>query len=68
MRGDENGQVAAFSYVTPEERIPADHPLRAMRQLVNEALKGMSRQIGRDIQDPRIIAVGGYGGAVRQVT
>ena len=47
MRGDESGQVAAFSYVTPEERIPADHPLRAMRQLVNEALKGMSEVFDR---------------------
>ena len=42
MRGDESGQTGVFSYVQPEERIPADHPLRAVRRLLNEALKGMT--------------------------
>ena len=42
MRGDESGQTGVFSYVQPEERIPADHPLRALRRLLNEALKGMT--------------------------
>ena len=31
-----------FSYVSLEERIPADHPLRAMRDLVEEVLEGLS--------------------------
>lgn len=47
MRGDESGQIEVFSYVAAEERIPADHPLRGMRQLVNEALKGMSEVFDR---------------------
>lgn len=47
MRGDESGQTGVFSYVQPEERIPADHPLRAVRRLVNEALKGMTEVFDR---------------------
>jgi len=47
MRGDEDGQADVFSYVSPEDRIPADHPLRPMRQLVNEALKGMGELFDR---------------------
>ena len=28
MRGDDNQQEAMFSYISPEKRVPADHPLR----------------------------------------
>jgi hypothetical protein len=28
MRGDDNQQEGMFSYVSPEKRVPADHPLR----------------------------------------
>ena len=31
-----------FSYLSPEQRVPADHPLRAIRQLVDRALKALS--------------------------
>jgi transposase len=33
-----------FSYVSPEQRIPKDHPLRAIRTLVDEVLADMSRE------------------------
>jgi transposase len=36
-----------FSYVSPEQRIPKDHPLRAIRALVDEVLADMSRQFDR---------------------
>jgi transposase len=36
-----------FSYVSPEQRVPKDHPLRAIRQLVDEILRGMSRDFDR---------------------
>src|SRR5205085_11783804 len=36
-----------FSYVDLEQRIPADHPLRAIRALVNEVLAELSRTFGR---------------------
>jgi hypothetical protein len=28
MRGDDNQQEGIFSYISPEKRAPADHPLR----------------------------------------
>ena len=33
-----------FSYVSPEQRVPSDHPLRAIRRLVDEILTEMSRE------------------------
>lgn len=42
MRGNEQQQDAVFSYVSLEQRVPADHPLRAIRRMVDEALGGMS--------------------------
>jgi len=33
-----------FSYVSLEARIPADHPLRPMREMVDAALKRLSRR------------------------
>lgn len=47
MRGDDAQQHAMFSYISPEERIPADHPLRAVRQVTDRVLKGLSRDFSR---------------------
>jgi transposase len=33
-----------FSYLSPEERVPADHPLRIVRQMTDEALQDLSPQ------------------------
>jgi transposase len=44
MRGDDNQQEGMFSYVSPEKRVPADHPLRPIRRMVDEILKEMSPQ------------------------
>ena len=33
-----------FSYVSAEQRVPPDHPLRAIRGLVDEVLREMSRE------------------------
>ncbi|MFA9461274.1 IS5 family transposase [Thiohalorhabdus methylotrophus] len=38
MRGVEDQQASLFSYVSLEERVPEDHPLRAVRALVDDAL------------------------------
>jgi hypothetical protein len=38
MRGEDRTSGALFSYVEVEARIPARHPLRAMRRLTNAAL------------------------------
>src|SRR2546427_12300456 len=42
MRGDDRQPDAMFSYVSLETRIPSDHPLRAMRVLVDAVLRDMS--------------------------
>ena len=42
MRGNEQGQPGFFSYVSPEERVAQDHPLRIVRRMVNEALSEMA--------------------------
>jgi transposase len=44
MRGDDREPDAMFSYVSAEQRVPQDHPLRAIRRLVDEVLRDMSRE------------------------
>jgi len=45
MRGVDRPQSVMFSYVHLEERVPEDHPLRAVREMVNEALRRISRRL-----------------------
>jgi transposase len=47
MRGDDPGQAAIFSYITLERRIPADHPLRAIRRLTDRALERISGELDK---------------------
>ena len=42
MRGDDRQPGQLFSYVSPETRVPADHPLRAIRTQVDALLREMS--------------------------
>lgn len=42
MRGDDRQQSAMFSYIWPEARVPQDHPLRAIRTMVDQALRELS--------------------------
>ena len=42
MRGQENPQASMFSYVSLEQRVPKDHPLRTLRALVDGILANMS--------------------------
>jgi len=42
MRGGDQVQSSMFSYISPEQRVPSDHPLRAIRAMVDAALKQMS--------------------------
>ena len=43
MRGRFEDQGGLFSYISPEKRVPAKHPLRQVRALVRDVLKEMSR-------------------------
>lgn len=42
MRGDDLQQQAMFSYLSPEARVPKDHPLRPIRLMVDSALNDLS--------------------------
>jgi transposase len=42
MRGTDTQQSSMFSYLSPEDRVPAQHPLRAIRSMVDAALKNLS--------------------------
>jgi transposase len=42
MRGTDKQQVTMLSLVTPDRRVPADHPLRRIKALADQALAGLS--------------------------
>src|SRR5437763_6891019 len=42
MRGTDTQQSGMFSYLSPEERVPERHPLRAIRRMTDEVLQGLS--------------------------
>ena len=44
MRGSHVEPASMFSYVPLEKRIPEDHPLRPIRAMTDEALRGLSRK------------------------
>jgi transposase len=47
MRGDDLNQPGVFSYVSPEQRVPAEHPLRPIRTMAEAALREMSPGFSR---------------------
>ena len=47
MRGEDQKQDAMFSYVAPEKRVPADHPLRPIRARVEQVLQEMAPRFAR---------------------
>ncbi len=47
MRGSDDRTEEMFSYIPLEKRVPADHPLRAIRALVDEVLEGLSCQFSK---------------------
>src|ERR1051325_2697517 len=44
MRGEDQQQSHMFSYLSPEARVRKDHPLRAIRAMMDEVLSQLSRQ------------------------
>src|ERR1039457_371403 len=51
MRGDDQKQAAMFSYLTLAQRIPADHPARQIRALVDRALERMDGELEKVYSD-----------------
>ena len=46
MRGADEQPGSMFSYISAEARVPADHPLRAIRRITDRALERLSPQFG----------------------
>lgn len=42
MRGEDGRSGSLFSYVDLEDRVPREHPLRVIREIVNDVLAGLS--------------------------
>src|SRR5215469_15462670 len=45
MRGDERIQDGMFSYVSLEQRVPVDHPLRQVRRLTDGVLRSLNAEL-----------------------
>src|ERR1700727_2190706 len=45
MRGSDERSDFLFSYVSPEQRVPADHPMRPIRRIVDAVLERRSPQL-----------------------
>jgi transposase len=47
MRGKDEQQLDVFSYVSPEQRVPQDHPLRSLRAMTDEALRELQPRFNK---------------------
>ncbi len=47
MRGEDRSSGSLYSYVDLESRVPAMHPLRVVREIVNEVLASLSGEFKR---------------------
>jgi len=47
MRGSDKTSGSLFSYVGLEDRVPAGHPLRVIREIVNDALADLNAELAR---------------------
>src|SRR5579885_763406 len=51
MRGEERVQDGMFSYVSLEQRVPEDHPLRAVRKLTDGVLRSLDAEFDALYED-----------------
>ena len=51
MRGEDSKQEAMFSYLSAEKRVPAEHPPRPIRAMVDTVLKEMSLRFAKRYSD-----------------
>jgi hypothetical protein len=45
MRGADTKQGTMFTLLSPEKRVPQDHPLRPLKRMCDEALRQMSPRL-----------------------
>jgi hypothetical protein len=51
MRASDQISGSLFSYVDPEQRVPAKHPLRVIRAIVNDVLAALDDEFGKLYED-----------------
>ena len=51
MRGQDLYQAAMYSYLSPEQRVPADHPLRAIKKMADGLLEELSAVFSKMYSD-----------------
>jgi transposase len=47
VRSPDHQSAQMFSYLSPEQRVPHDHPLRAIRQMTDTALRELSPKFAK---------------------
>jgi transposase len=47
MHGKDEQQLDVFSYISPEQRVPQDHPLRLLRVMADEALRNLQPRFNK---------------------
>src|SRR6204780_4856117 len=47
MGGDDEQQLGAFSYISPEQRVPQEHPLRPLRAMAGQALRDVQPRFNK---------------------
>ena len=47
MRGKDEQQLDVFSYISPEQRVPHDHPLRPLRVMTDDALRKLQPRFNK---------------------
>ena len=47
MRGQDNNQIEMYSYIPLEKRVSQSHPLRKIKELLDNALEKMDREFDK---------------------
>lgn len=47
MRGKDEQQLEVFSYISPEQRVPENHPLRPLRAMTDHALQRLQPRFNK---------------------
>jgi hypothetical protein len=50
MRGTDPQQGHVFSYISPEQRVRKDHPLRPIRAMVDQVLQELSPEFAKMVE------------------
>ncbi len=57
MRGEDENQGFMFTYLSPEQRVPEDHPLRTIKAYADRVLKEMNATFEKMYRKSRIYLI-----------